>query len=300
MPLRKLVSKAATLIEALPYMRRFENKVFVIKYGGHAMVDASLKNAFAKNVILLRQVGIKPIVVHGGGPQIGETVKQMGLKSQFVDGIRVTDRETVNVVEMVLAGKVNKDIVNLINLNGGRAAGISGKDGHSIMARKLLHPKRGPETETPEILDLGWVGDVDTINTDLLELFKESDIIPVVAPVGVSVRGETYNINADLVAGRIASAMRAEKLILLTDVPGVQSKDGKLISRLSLDRIAELTQDGTITGGMLPKTETCRRALKAGVTSTHIIDGRVEHALLLEIFTDKGIGTVVQSIQSIQ
>ena len=284
--------KARVLIEALPYMRRFDGKTFVIKYGGNAMVEESLKASFAEDVILLRQVGINPVVVHGGGPQIGQTMKRMGLVPQFIDGQRVTDQETVNVVEMVLAGKVNKDIVNLINQHGGRAAGVSGKDGPTILARKRTHTRPGPETEEPEIIDLGWVGDVQHIDTGLLDLFKQSDIIPVVAPVGVGANGETFNINADAVAGHIAVALKAEKLILLTDVAGVLNGQGSLISQLFLEQSAQMMRDGIISGGMIPKVETCRRALEGGVSAAHIIDGRVEHALLLEVFTDQGIGTL--------
>ena len=294
MALSKRVEKARVLIEALPYMRRFEGKTFVVKYGGHAMVEASLQRCFAQDIILMRQVGIHPVVVHGGGPQIGETMKQMGLTPTFIDGQRVTDEETVNVVEMVLAGKVNKDIVNLINQQGGRAAGLSGKDGPTILARKRTHRRRGPETQTPEIIDLGWVGDVERIDCGLLDLFKQSDIIPVVAPVGVGAKGETYNINADAVAGHLAVALKAEKLILLTDVRGVADQNGRLLSRLSADLTAKLIWDGVISGGMIPKVETCLKALEEGVTAAHIIDGRVEHALLLEIFTDQGIGTLFQ------
>lgn len=295
MTLQHLVDKAHTLIEALPYMRRFEGKSLVIKYGGHAMVDERLKNSFAMDVILLRQVGIHPVVVHGGGPQIGQIMRQMGLQPVFVDGMRVTDQETVNVVEMVLAGKVNKDIVNLINLNGGRAVGLSGKDGHTIIARKLKQTRRkDADMDAPELIDLGWVGEVERIDTTVLDLFKRSDIIPVIAPVGVGVKGETYNINADLVAGKIAEALKAEKLILLTDVPGVLNKDKELISALDAHKVAALIKDGTIVGGMIPKVNTCCRAIQGGVASTHILDGRVEHALLLEIFTDLGVGTVIR------
>jgi acetylglutamate kinase len=292
MTIKKRVDKARILIEALPYMRRFEGKTFVIKYGGNAMVEESLKTAFAQNIILLRQVGINPVVIHGGGPQIGATMQQMGLKPHFIDGLRVTDQETVNVVEMVLAGKVNKDIVNLINLNGGRAAGLSGKDGHTIIAKKRKHVRHGPDTKTPEIIDLGWVGDVERIETQLLNLFKTSDIIPVIAPVGVGEQGETYNINADSVAGQIAVALNAEKLILLTDVIGVKHKNGRLISKLTIDDVPDLISDGTIEGGMIPKVQTCVNAKTKGVNSAHIIDGRIEHALLLEVFTDQGVGTV--------
>ncbi|MBF0162041.1 MAG: acetylglutamate kinase [Magnetococcales bacterium] len=288
------IEKARVLIEALPYMRRFEGKTFVIKYGGHAMVEESLKACFAQDVILLRQVGINPVVVHGGGPQIGQTMKKMGLVPHFIDGQRVTDQETVNVVEMVLAGKVNKDIVNLINQHGGRAAGVSGKDGPTILARKRTHTRPGPDTEAPEIIDLGWVGDVQRIDTGLLELFKQSDIIPVVAPVGVGANGETFNINADAVAGHVAMALQAEKLILLTDVAGVLDEGGTLISQLFPEQASKMLREGVISGGMIPKVEICRRAMEAGVQATHIIDGRVEHALLLEVFTDRGIGTLLR------
>lgn len=287
------VNKARILIESLPYMRKFDGKTFVIKYGGHAMVDESLKHCFAQDIILMRQVGIKPVVVHGGGPQIGETMELMGLRPHFIDGLRVTDQETVNVVEMVLAGKINKDIVNLIHLNGGRAVGLSGKDGRTIQAQKRKHIRKGPYTTTPEIIDLGWVGDVVHIDTGLLDLLKESDMIPVLAPVGVGDKGETYNINADSVAGHVALALKAEKLILLTDVLGVKDKDGSLISQLEVGQIAQLIQEGTISGGMIPKVETCVKARKGGVPKAHIIDGRIEHALLLEIFTDHGVGTCV-------
>ncbi|MBF0357453.1 MAG: acetylglutamate kinase [Magnetococcales bacterium] len=291
MTINNRVEKARILIEALPYMRRFEGKTFVIKYGGNAMVDEALKTAFAQNIILLRQVGINPVVVHGGGPQIGKIMEQMGLKPLFIDGLRVTDQETVNVVEMVLAGKVNKDIVNLINLNGGQAAGMSGKDGRTIIAKKRKHTRNSPDMKTPEIIDLGWVGDVERINTQLLGLFKQTDIIPVIAPVGVGENGETYNINADSVAGHIAMALNAEKLILLTDVLGVKHKNGRLISKISSEEVGELISNGTIAGGMIPKVQTCINARASGVNSAHIIDGRIEHALLLEVFTDQGIGT---------
>ncbi|MBF0623307.1 MAG: acetylglutamate kinase [Magnetococcales bacterium] len=292
MPFQDQVEKAKVLIEALPYMRRFKNKTIVVKYGGHAMVDERLKRTFAQDVILLRQVGINPIVIHGGGPQIGQTMKQMGLKPEFVDGLRVTDDATVNVVEMVLAGKVNKDIVNLINLNGGQAVGLSGKDAHTIQARKLPHVRKGPELETPEIIDLGWVGEVIRINPRLLSLLTEAEIIPVVAPVGVGTNGETYNINADHVAGHVAAALLAEKLVLLTDVQGVKDGDGNLIPNMETEQAQELINRGVISGGMIPKVETCLKARREGVKNAHIIDGRIQHALLLEIFTDLGIGTL--------
>ncbi|MBF0421367.1 MAG: acetylglutamate kinase [Magnetococcales bacterium] len=294
MAIEDRVDKARILIESLPYMRQFEGKTFVIKYGGHAMVEESLKVSFVKDVILMRQVGIKPVVVHGGGPQIGQTMSRMGLKPHFVDGLRVTDQDTVNVVEMVLAGKVNKDIVSLINLNGGRAVGLSGKDGHTIQARKRQHVRQGPDVQTPEIIDLGWVGDVEKIDTTLLDLLCQSTLIPVVAPVGVGDGGETYNINADTVAGALAVALKAEKLILLTDVIGVKDRNGELISELDKNAIQMLIQQQVVKGGMIPKVQTCVHARDGGVESTHIIDGRIEHALLLEVFTDKGVGTCVR------
>lgn len=294
MTLPQRLEKARVLIEALPYMRRFEDKTFVIKYGGNAMVEESLKISFAQDVILMRQVGINPVVVHGGGPQIGQIMKRMGLTPLFIDGQRFTDEDTINIVEMVLAGKVNKDIVNLINQNGGRAAGLSGKDGPTILAKKRKHIRPSPDTKTPEIIDLGWVGDVQRIDTKLLELFRRSDIIPVVAPVGVGDKGETYNINADAVAGHLAVALKAEKLILLTDVSGVKDKEGSVINRLPTKEAAKMIRDGVIKGGMIPKVETCLNALKNQVEAAHIIDGRQEHALLLEIFTKQGIGTLFQ------
>jgi acetylglutamate kinase len=288
----KKVEQALTIMEALPFNRKFEGATFVIKYGGHAMVDEALKNAFARDVILLRQVGIEPVIVHGGGPQIGKTMKQMGLTSRFIDGLRYTDDETVNVVEMVLAGKVNKDIVNLINLNGGRAVGLSGKDGHLIQARKLKHERHGPDMDVPEIIDLGWVGEVEHIDTTILDLLKQSEMIPVVAPVGVGKQGETYNINADTVAGCLAVALKAEKLILITDVPGIMDKDGVLQSVMTSAMGEQFLRDGTVTGGMIPKVKTCLNACAKGIPSVHVLDGRQEHSLLLEIFTRSGVGTV--------
>ncbi|MBF0283205.1 MAG: acetylglutamate kinase [Magnetococcales bacterium] len=292
MALQLVVEKASTLVEALPYMRRFAGKTFVIKYGGHAMVDDKLKNSFAQDVILLKQVGIHPVVVHGGGPQIGHLLERLGVKSQFIDGMRVTDQETVNVVEMVLAGQVNKEIVNLINRNGGRAVGLSGKDGDTIVARKLTRSRKHPVTDEPEIIDLGWVGEVERIDTGVIDLFRQSDFIPVIAPVGVGRKGETYNINADLVAGKMAAALKAEKLVLLTDVEGVLDADKKLITSLNPETAHALIKQGVISGGMIPKVESCLKVLKEGVSTVHVIDGRVEHALLLEIFTDSGVGTV--------
>jgi acetylglutamate kinase len=280
-------------MEALPYIKRFANKTIVIKYGGNAMVEEHLKEGFAQDIILMKYIGLNPVVVHGGGPQIGRVLKAMGKESLFVQGMRVTDTETMDVVEMVLGGKVNKEIVGNINRHGGRAVGLSGKDGGLILARKLEMTGINPESLTPEIIDIGMVGEVESINPAIITALEESNFIPVIAPIGVGLRGETYNINADLVAGKIAGALRAEKLILLTDVEGVRGKDGRLISTIDIGRVPDLINDGTITGGMIPKVNCCVDAIEEGVAKTHIIDGRMEHACLLEIFTDLGIGTAI-------
>ncbi|MBU2552492.1 MAG: acetylglutamate kinase [Proteobacteria bacterium] len=284
--------KALVLIEALPYIRRFANKTVVIKYGGHAMVDEGLKQGFAQDVVLLKYVGLNPVVVHGGGPQIGRVLKRMNIESTFVSGMRVTDGETMDVVEMVLVGKVNKEIVNLINRNGGKAVGLSGKDGGLIQASKM-HLVRQEGDLPPEIIDIGHVGQVEYIDQGILKVMEKDRFIPVIAPVGVGSGGETYNINADLVAGHVAAALQAEKLILLTDVEGVLDKEGRLIPTIEADRIESLKADGTIVGGMLPKLDCCAQALDRGAGKAHIIDGRKLHAVLLEIFTDQGIGTQV-------
>jgi acetylglutamate kinase len=291
--MQDIINKAKVLMEALPYIKRFANKTIVIKYGGNAMVEEHLKEGFAQDIILMKYIGLNPVVVHGGGPQIGRVLKAMGKESLFVQGMRVTDTETMDVVEMVLGGKVNKEIVGNINRHGGRAVGLSGKDGGLILARKLEMTGINPESLTPEIIDIGMVGEVESINPAIITALEESNFIPVIAPIGVGLRGETYNINADLVAGKIAGALRAEKLILLTDVEGVRGKDGRLISTIDIGRVPDLINDGTITGGMIPKVNCCVDAIEEGVTKTHIIDGRMEHACLLEIFTDLGIGTAI-------
>ncbi|MFH1092228.1 MAG: acetylglutamate kinase [Pseudomonadota bacterium] len=283
---------AEVLIEALPYLRRFANKTFVIKYGGHAMVDEELKKCFAQDVVLLKYVGINPVVVHGGGPQIGRFLKRLNIESTFVQGMRVTDGETMDVVEMVLVGKVNKEIVGLINQHGGRAVGLSGKDGGLIRARKMKVVRQEGDMP-PEIIDIGLVGEVEAIDQGLLQVMNRDNFIPVLAPVGVGADGETYNINADLVAGHVAAALKAEKLILLTDVEGVLDKKGELISSIRLSQIEEFKEKGIITGGMLPKLDCCLQAVSGGVKKAHIIDGRKPHAVLLEVFTDQGIGTQV-------
>jgi acetylglutamate kinase len=289
----KLIEKANVLIEALPYLRQFYQKTVVIKYGGHAMVDERLKDSFAQDIVLLKYVGINPVVIHGGGPQIGRTLERIGKESNFREGMRVTDSETMDVVEMVLVGKVNKEIVALINQHGGQAVGLSGKDGGLIQARKLKLYSNQEGAKPPELIDLGMVGEVQTIQAEVIETLEKSRFIPVIAPVGVGEQGETYNMNADLVAGKIAAALKATKLILLTDVPGVLDADGNIISTLDTTHAAKLIQDGTLTGGMIPKVRYAIEAVEAGVDKSHIIDGRVEHAVLLEIFMDRGIGTEI-------
>jgi acetylglutamate kinase len=291
--MEELIGKANVLMEALPYIQRFNNKTIVIKYGGHAMVDAQLKHEFARDVVLLKYIGLNPVIVHGGGPQIGQVLKSMGKESRFVQGMRVTDQETMDVAEMVLGGKINKEIVANINLHDGKAVGLSGKDGRLIQARKLELTAINPDTLTPEIVDVGLVGEVENIDTRIITTLEDNGFIPVIAPIGAGLAGETYNINADLVAGKIAGALRAEKLILLTDVEGVKDKQGKLISTIDTRRVPDLINDGTITGGMIPKLNCCIDAIEEGVHTAHIVDGRVKHACLLEIFTDRGIGTAV-------
>lgn len=285
--------RAQVLIEALPYIRRFTNATMVVKYGGHAMVDENLKKDFALDIVLMKYVGLNPVVVHGGGPQIGSFLKKLSIQSEFVDGMRVTDRQTMDVVEMVLVGKVNKEIVTLINQNGGQSVGLSGKDGNLITARKMKYVRRKPDDQAPEIIDIGMVGEVTGVNNDLLEHLIAGQFIPVIAPVGVGENGETYNINADHVAGRIAASLKARKLILLTDTQGVLDQKGNLISSIQGKDSQNLIDEGTVTGGMIPKINCCVEALKGGVKKAHIIDGRKEHAILLEIFTNEGIGTEV-------
>ncbi|PLX86296.1 MAG: acetylglutamate kinase [Desulfuromonas sp.] len=291
--MKELIEKANVLMEALPYIKRFSNKTIVIKYGGNAMVEERLKEGFAQDIILMKYIGLNPVVVHGGGPQIGRVLEAMGKETRFIQGMRVTDRETMDVVEMVLGGKVNKEIVGNINRHGGKAVGLSGKDGNLIQARKLAMTAVNPDTLTPEIIDIGMVGEVERVQPTIIEALEQSNFIPVIAPIGVGLEGETYNINADLVAGRVAGALRAEKLILLTDVEGVKDGNGRLISTIDVARVPDLINDGTISGGMIPKVNCCVDAVEEGVHKTHIIDGRMEHAVLLEIFTDKGIGTAI-------
>jgi acetylglutamate kinase len=290
--MENFISKAEVLMEALPYIRRFYGKTFVIKYGGHAMVDEELKESFAQDIVLLKYVGINPVVVHGGGPQIDMTLEKMGITSRYVRGMRVTDQETLDIVEMVLVGKVNKEIVTLINQHGGMAVGLSGKDGGLILARKM-NVTLSNNGESPEIIDIGMVGEIVGINPLVIDSLDENKFIPVIAPVGVGQQGETYNINADLVAGEIAEALHAEKLILMTDIEGVKDKKGKFLSTLRVNHARKMIQDGVVGSGMIPKVECCIKALKGGVGKTHIIDGRVKHAVLLEIFTKEGVGTEV-------
>ena len=291
-PMQKLIEKANTLMEALPYIRRFSGKTIVIKYGGHAMADEALKKSFALDVILLKYVGINPVIVHGGGPQINETLKRYGIVSDFVKGMRVTDAATMGVVEMVLTGQVNKEVVGYINQHGGRAVGLSGKDGGLLLCRKLLQEVK-QDDGTLERVDIGFVGDVIDVDSTILQTLEAGGFIPVIAPVGVGAGGESYNVNADLVAGKVAAALKAEKLILLTDVPGVKARDGELLSSIALKDVPALIEDGTITGGMIPKVTCCTDALTGGVHKAHIVDGRVEHAILLEMFTNVGIGTEI-------
>ncbi|MBN2061931.1 MAG: acetylglutamate kinase [Deltaproteobacteria bacterium] len=285
--------KAKVLIEILPYIREFKDATIVIKYGGHAMVDDSLKKGFALDIILMKYIGLNPVVVHGGGPQIGDFLKRLSIKSEFVDGMRITDKQTMDVVEMVLVGMVNKEIVMNINQNGGRSVGLSGKDGRLITARKMKYYKNKGGSQPPEIIDMGMVGEITSINTDILLSLMEDQFIPIIAPVGAGEAGETYNINADLVAGHIASSLSARKLILLTDTDGVLDDDGRLISSLSRQEVESLIIKGTIKEGMIPKVSCCIEALKNGVEKAHIINGRKEHSILLEIFTDSGVGTEI-------
>ena len=294
-----LTNKAAMNIanvlgEALPYLQQFVGKTIVIKYGGNAMVDEKLKAGFARDIVLLKLVGINPVVVHGGGPQIGQLLEKIGKQSEFVDGMRVTDNETMDVVEMVLGGLVNKEIVHLINQHGGKAVGLTGKDGDLIRARKMVFTRNNPELEAPEIIDIGHVGEVSSINTSVVDMLTQGNFIPVIAPIGSDGDGQSYNINADLVAGKLAETLMAEKLILLTNTEGLLDKDGTLLTGLTSQRVDELIKDGTIHGGMLPKISSALDAVRSGVTSSHIIDGRVEHAVMLEIFTDEGVGTLIR------
>lgn len=291
--MEKIIEKANVLLEALPWIKEFYGKTIVIKYGGNAMVEERLKESFARDIILLKYIGLNPVVVHGGGPQIAQVMDQMGLKSNFVQGMRVTDSATMNVVEMVLVGRVNKEIVGNINRHGGKAVGLSGKDGNLITARKMEMTAINTDSLTPEIIDIGMVGEVESIAPEIIGALEDNGFVPIIAPVGIGKEGETYNINADLVAGKIAGALNAEKLILLTDVEGIKDKNGELISTIDYSLVSGLIKDGTLSGGMIPKATCCVDAINEGVTKTHIVDGRLEHACLLEIFTDKGIGTAI-------
>jgi len=290
----EIVAKAKTLSEALPYMRKFAGETFVIKFGGSAMGDKELAKKFARDVVLMKQVGINPVIVHGGGPQIGAMLEKLKIKSSFIDGLRVTDKATVEIVEMVLSGSINKQIVTDINEAGGSAVGLSGKDSGLIEARKLKRTKRDTDSNIEKILDLGFVGEPVSINPEIFMAFEDTDIIPVIAPIGLGPKGETYNINADTAAGAIASALAARKLIMLTDVPGVLSEDKKLISKMSIKDAKKYIKNGTIHGGMIPKVETCVDAVQTSVEAAHILDGRQEHVLLLEVFTKHGSGTMIE------
>jgi acetylglutamate kinase len=291
--MEKYIEKADILLEALPYIQRFANKTMVIKYGGHAMEDEELKTNFVRDVVLLHYIGLNPVIVHGGGPQIDGMLDKIGKKSQFIEGMRVTDEETMDVVEMVLVGKINKEIVSRINSNGGHAIGLSGADGNLIRARKMWVFKKGQEGQEKGRIDLGKVGEVESIDPGVIRTFISNKWIPIIAPVGVGPGGEVYNINADLVAGKVASSLEAEKFILLTDVEGVLDSQKRLISTVDAKIAGRFIQEGTISGGMIPKVKCCLDALQEGVKKTHIIDGRVKHAILLEIFTDEGIGTQI-------
>jgi len=296
MPIKKSSAHtiARVLTEALPYIQRFQGKTIVIKYGGNAMTDETLKQGFARDVVLMKLVGLNPVVVHGGGPQIGNMLERVGKESRFVGGMRVTDSETMDIVEMVLGGLVNKEIVNLINMQGGHAVGLTGKDGELIHARKLQFEQQAAEMNTPEIIDIGHVGEVASIDPSVINMLVQGDFIPVIAPIGVGEDGQSYNINADLVAGKLAITLNAEKLILLTNTAGVLDTEGKLLTGLKARQVEELIEDGVIHGGMLPKINCALDAVHAGVKTAQIIDGRVEHAVLLEVLTDEGVGTLIK------
>ncbi|WCL54925.1 acetylglutamate kinase [Gimibacter soli] len=290
-----LQRKAATLIEALPYMKKYAGETFVIKYGGHAMGDADLARQFAEDVVLLKQVGINPVIVHGGGPQIGSMLKRLGVQSEFIDGLRVTDAATVEIAEMVLCGSINKSIVADLNAAGGRAIGLSGKDSDMVLARKVSRTKRDPDSNIEQVIDLGFVGEPCMVDPTFLKSSMAAGIIPVIAPIAMGEDGKTYNINADTMAGAIAGALKARRFFLLTDVAGVMDKEKNLLTELGQTDIEELIADGTISGGMIPKVETCLMAVEAGVRGAVILDGRVTHAILLEIFTERGAGTMIRA-----
>lgn len=295
MDIKAAKNVASVLSEAMPYLQNLSNKTIVIKFGGNAMVDENLKNSFARDIVLLKQVGVNPVIVHGGGPQIGHLLEKIGKESEFINGMRVTDSETMDVVEMVLGGLVNKSIVNLINHNGGRAVGLTGKDGGLIRAKKMQAERSAPELEATEIIDLGHVGEVTSIDPSLVNMLDSGNFIPVIAPIGVGVDAVSYNINADLVAGKMASVLGAEKLLLLTNTVGVMDKNDNVLTGLKVADVDKLKNDGTIHGGMLPKIGCALDAVKSGVKTAHIIDGRVEHAVLLELLTDEGVGTLIKS-----
>ena len=289
------LKKAGVLADALPYMKKFSGKTVVIKFGGHAMGENELSSNFARDVVLLKQVGINPVIVHGGGPQIGRMLDRLKITSTFIDGLRVTNSSTVEIVEMVLSGSINKQIVSDINTAGGCAVGLSGKDGNMILARKLQRLKKDPDSNIEKVLDLGFVGEPKLINAEILKLLNESKIIPVIAPIGIGEAGETFNINADTVAGSIASALNASRLLMLTDVDGVIDEEGKLINEMKASQVKKLVKTGVIKGGMIPKVETCLRSVEEGVDGAVIIDGRVSHSILLELFTSKGAGTIIRT-----
>jgi acetylglutamate kinase len=291
--LARATEVAQVLSEALPYIQKFAGRTIVVKYGGNAMIDDALKASFARDIVLMQAVGMRPIVVHGGGPQIGGLLERLNIESRFVDGMRVTTEETMDVVEMVLGGLVNKEIVSLLNLAGGRAMGLTGKDGQLIRAKQLKIERKCPELEAPEIIDIGHVGQVEFIDTRVLTMLTENNVIPVVAPIGVGSKGESYNINADLVAGKLAEVLKAEKLMLLTNTAGVLDQADQVVTGLVSDEVRALINDGTISGGMLPKVECALSAVSAGANSAHIVDGRIPHSVLLEIFTDQGVGTQI-------
>ena len=289
------INVASVLSEALPYLQRLNNKTIVIKFGGNAMIDEKLKNSFARDIVLLKQIGVNPVVVHGGGPQIGKLLEKIGKKSEFINGMRVTDSETMDIVEMVLGGQVNKSIVNLINHNGGQAIGLTGKDGSMIRAKKMEMTRAASEHQATEIIDLGHVGEISTINPSIVHTLDQGNFIPVIAPIGVGEDSASYNINADLVAGKMASVLGAEKLLLLTNTAGVLDKQDNVLTGLDSKKVSELIADGTIAGGMLPKVNCALDSVNSGVKTAHIIDGRVEHAVLLELLTDEGVGTLIKS-----